>query len=106
MKKVIASVVVLALLLLCAPWGMGRIAESRINKGLDKAVKEAPYIKIAERKWTHGWFHSEQTVTFEFVLPKLPGAPQPVAAFADAAPAAEAPAAPESPRAPELPKGI
>jgi uncharacterized protein YdgA (DUF945 family) len=107
MKKVIASVVVLALLLVCAPWGMGRIAESRVNSALDKAVKEAPYIKIAERKWIHGWFHSEQTVTFEFVLPKLPGAPKPVAAFADAAaPTAEAPAVPQLPRAlPSLPAG-
>lgn len=110
MKKVIASVVVLALLLLCAPWGMGRIAESRVNSGLDKLVKEVPYIKIAERKWTHGWFHSEQNVTFEFVLPKLLNAPKPVAAFADAAPpAAEAPAAPavpQMPRAmPSLPTG-
>jgi uncharacterized protein YdgA (DUF945 family) len=108
MKKVIASVVVLALLFVCAPWGMGRIAESRLNKALDKAVKEAPYIKIAERKWTQGWFHSEQTVSFEFVIPKLPGAPKPVAAFADAAPveAAPAPEPPVAPRAmPSLPTG-
>jgi len=105
MKKVIGSVVVLALLLACAPWGMGRIAEARVNSGLDKVVKEAPYIKIAERRWTHGWFHSEQTVTFEFVLPKLPGAPKPVAAFADAAPAAETPA-PEASAIPQLPKGL
>jgi uncharacterized protein YdgA (DUF945 family) len=106
MKKGIAAVVVLALLFVCAPWGMGRIAESRLNKALDKAVKEAPYIRIAERKWTHGWFRSEQTVTFEFVLPKLPGAPKPVAAFADAAPADAVPAAPETPTIPQLPKGI
>lgn len=102
MKKVIASVVVLALLLVCAPWGMGRIAESRVNSGLEKLVKEVPYIKVADRKWTHGWFHSEQTVTFEFVLPKVLGAPKPVAAWADAAP----PATAEAPAAPELPKGI
>ena len=32
---------------------------------LDKLVENAPYFKIAERKWTGGWFKSEQVVTFE-----------------------------------------
>jgi uncharacterized protein YdgA (DUF945 family) len=107
MKKVVASIVVLALLLACAPWGMGRIAEARLNRALDKLAKEAPYIKIAERKWQQGWFRSEQTVTFEFVLPRLLGAPKPVAAFADAAPAeaAEPPVAPPPTSIPSLPTG-
>jgi uncharacterized protein YdgA (DUF945 family) len=65
MKKFVTLAVILALLLVVAPWGIGRLAEKRVNAGLDKLVQEAPYLKIVERKWTPGWFRSEQQVTFE-----------------------------------------
>ena len=55
----------LLLVLVVAPWGIGKVAEQRINAGLDRAVSELPYMKIVERKWTGGWFRSEQEVTFE-----------------------------------------
>lgn len=103
MKKIVASVVVLAVLLVCSPWFLGGIAESRVNHSLDEMMKKAPYIKIAENKWTRGWFHSEHLVTFEFVLPRL-NLPRPAAAtaLADAAP----PAAPELPPVAEAPKAL
>jgi uncharacterized protein YdgA (DUF945 family) len=65
MKKIVTLAVILGLLLLVAPWGIGQLAEKRVNAGLDKLVQEAPYLKIVERKWTPGWFRSEQQVTFE-----------------------------------------
>lgn len=65
MKKIVTLAVVLGLLLVVAPWGIGRLAEQRVNAGLDQLVQEAPYLKIVERKWTPGWFRSEQQVTFE-----------------------------------------
>lgn len=65
MKKLVIVVVVLAAVLLIAPYGIGKVAEKRVNTGLDKLVEHAPYFKIAERKWTNGWFKSEQIVTFE-----------------------------------------
>jgi uncharacterized protein YdgA (DUF945 family) len=85
MKKLVAVVVALILVLAAAPWFMGRMAHSRIDRGLDSLVKEIPYIKIAERKWTSGWFRSESLVTFQVVLPGM-GANKPVNALADAAP--------------------
>jgi uncharacterized protein YdgA (DUF945 family) len=71
MKKIVILVVVLVLLLVVAPWGIGRLAESRVNAGLDKLVEQAPYLSIVERKWTSGWFRSEQEVTFEVLGPWL-----------------------------------
>jgi uncharacterized protein YdgA (DUF945 family) len=65
MKKIVTLVVVLLVLLVAAPWAIGRLAEKRVNDGLDKLVQEAPYLTIVERKWTGGWFRSEQEVTFE-----------------------------------------
>jgi uncharacterized protein YdgA (DUF945 family) len=65
MKKTVIAVVVLVLLLGVAPWGIGRIAEKRVNAGLDRLVEQAPYLTIVDRKWTPGWFRSEQEVTFE-----------------------------------------
>jgi len=65
MKKLVIVVVVLAALLLVAPFGIGKIAEKRLDRGLDKLVEEAPYLTIVERKYTPGWFKSEQVVTFE-----------------------------------------
>jgi uncharacterized protein YdgA (DUF945 family) len=69
MKKIVIVVVVLVLALLVAPWGVGRVAEGRLNHGLDQLVEAAPYLKVAERKWTGGWFKSEQLVTFEIAGP-------------------------------------
>lgn len=65
MKKIVAVVGVLLLVLVVAPWGIGRVAEQRVNAGLDQLVEKAPYLKIVNRKWTGGWFRSEQEVTFE-----------------------------------------
>ncbi len=65
MKKIVTVVVVLVLLLVVAPWGVGRLAEQRLNQGLDRLLLEAPYLKVVERKWAGGWFKSEQVVTFE-----------------------------------------
>ena len=65
MKKIVIVVVVLVLALAVAPWGVGKVAEKRLNHGLDKLVEAAPYLKVVERKWTRGWFKSEQVVTFE-----------------------------------------
>jgi hypothetical protein len=65
MKKIVIVVVVLVAVLLLAPFAVGRLAEARVNKGLDKLVEQAPYLAIADRKWSGGWFKSEQVVTFE-----------------------------------------
>jgi len=65
MKKIITVVVVLVALLLVAPWGVGRLAEKRIDHGLAKLTEFAPYLKVVESKYTTGWFKSEQVVTFE-----------------------------------------
>jgi uncharacterized protein YdgA (DUF945 family) len=65
MKKLVIVVGVLVLALLVAPWGVGRLAEKRLNHGLDKLVEAAPYLKVVETQWTGGWFKSEQVVTFE-----------------------------------------
>jgi len=65
MKKLVAVVVVLLLVLVVAPWGVGRLAEKQMNAGLDQLVKEVPYLKVVDKKWTGGWFRAEQEVTFE-----------------------------------------
>lgn len=65
MKKIVIVVVVMFLVLVAAPWGIGRLAEKRVNAGLDKMLEQAPYLTIVERQWTSGWFRSEQEVTFE-----------------------------------------
>lgn len=65
MKKLGIVVVVLAVLLLVAPFGIGKVAEKRLNASLDKLVEQAPYFKITERTWSGGWFTSTQTVTVE-----------------------------------------
>ena len=65
MKKITIAVLLLVLILLVAPWGIGQLAERRVNAGLDRIVEQAPYLTIAERQWTRGWFRSEQKVTFE-----------------------------------------
>jgi uncharacterized protein YdgA (DUF945 family) len=65
MKKIVIVAVVLVLVLVAGPWAIGRLAEKRVNEGLDKMLQQAPYLTIVERKWTGGWFRSEQEVTFE-----------------------------------------
>src|SRR5690349_22196314 len=69
MKKFVVAVVVLLLVLLVGPWAVGRVVEKRVNDGLDQLVKQAPYLTIVDRKWTGGWFRSEQEVTFEVLGP-------------------------------------
>ena len=54
MKKIVVVVVVLVALLLVAPWGVGKLAEKRLDHGLDKLVEAAPYLTVVERKYTHG----------------------------------------------------
>ena len=52
-------------------------------------MKQAPYLTIAERKWSSGWFRSEQEVTFEILGPwtqLLKDAEQKQAAAADPTP--------------------
>lgn len=74
MKKIAVIVVVLLLVLVVAPWGIGKVAESRVNAGLDKLTETAPYLTIVDREWTRGWFRSEQEVTFELFGAMLKGA--------------------------------
>jgi len=68
-KKAVIVVAILLLVLVASPWGIGRIAESRVDRGIDQLVEVAPYLRIAERKYTPGWFRSEQEVTFELSGP-------------------------------------
>jgi uncharacterized protein YdgA (DUF945 family) len=68
-KKWVIVVAVLLLVLVAAPWGIGRIAETRVDRGVEQLVQVAPYLRVAERKYTPGWFRSEQEVTFEVVGP-------------------------------------
>jgi uncharacterized protein YdgA (DUF945 family) len=65
MKRIVIVVLVMFLVLVAAPWGIGRLAEKRVNDGLDKLLQQAPYLTVVERKWTSGWFRSEQEITFE-----------------------------------------
>jgi uncharacterized protein YdgA (DUF945 family) len=67
MKRLVAVIVGMAVLLVGAPWVIGNVAEERVNRGLDALVQAAPYLGIAERKYTQGWFRSEQEVTFELL---------------------------------------
>jgi uncharacterized protein YdgA (DUF945 family) len=71
MKKVLTAAVVLVLLLVAAPWGIGMLAERRVNSGLEQVVETAPYLTIVEQKFDRGWFSSEQEVTFEVFGPWL-----------------------------------
>src|SRR3954462_6123395 len=65
MKKYWVAAVVLVIVLTLAPLAVGRMVESRIDRGLDQVVLEAPFVRIAERKYHGGWFTSQMDVTFE-----------------------------------------
>jgi uncharacterized protein YdgA (DUF945 family) len=65
MKRLIAVILVMAVLLVGAPWVIGNVAEDRVNRGLDQIIEAAPYLRIVERRYTQGWFRSEQEVTFQ-----------------------------------------
>jgi uncharacterized protein YdgA (DUF945 family) len=71
MKRLAMVVAVFAVLLVAAPWGIGKLAQSRVNAGLDQLVEAAPYLSIVGRKYTPGWFRSEQEVTFEVTGPRF-----------------------------------
>jgi uncharacterized protein YdgA (DUF945 family) len=100
MKKIIIVVVVLVALLVVAPWGVGKLAEKRLDHGLDKLVEAAPYLTVVERKYTGGWFKSEQVVTFEAFGPWMkalsPKAIEEAMSKQGAAPAIESDVVPES----------
>jgi len=91
-RKIVIVVIVLVLLFGVTPWGIGRVAEARVNAGLDRLIHEAPYLSIVERKWTSGWFRSEQEVTFEVFGPWM-RAMNPATVLADVKKAEEAAAA-------------
>lgn len=65
MKKSIIAALVLAACLLLAPFGFGKLAEKRVNAGLDTLLEQVPYLVITERNWQGGWFKSRQEVRFE-----------------------------------------
>src|SRR5689334_5392329 len=65
MKRLITVVLVMALLLVGAPWVIGNVAEDRVDRGLDALVESAPTLRIVEKKYTRGWFRSGQEVTFD-----------------------------------------
>ena len=69
MKKSVIVVAILLLVLVASPWGIGRIAEHRVDRGIEQIAEVAPYLRIADRKYTPGWFRSEQEVTFEVLGP-------------------------------------
>lgn len=95
MKKLGIIVVVLAVVLLVAPFGIGKMAEKRLNASIDRFIEEVPYFKVSERTWSGGWFTSKQTVTFELAdtFAKLVGAAPAMAAAMEADEDAEAEAA-------------
>jgi uncharacterized protein YdgA (DUF945 family) len=71
MRRLAIVVVVFVLLLVAAPWGIGKLAHGRVDASLDQLVEAAPYLSIVERKYTPGWFRSEQEVTFEVMGPRF-----------------------------------
>lgn len=65
MKKSIIAAIVLAACLLLAPFGFGKLAEKRVNAGLDILIEQMPFLVITERNWQGGWFKSSQQVRVE-----------------------------------------
>jgi uncharacterized protein YdgA (DUF945 family) len=74
MNRLVTVVIVMAVVLVGAPWVIGNVAEQRVNRGLDALTGAAPYLGIVERKYSQGWFRSEQEVTFELLGPLGAGA--------------------------------
>ena len=66
MKKYLIAAAVLVIALAIAPLAIGKLAERRMNAGLDLMVKEVPYLSIVERNYHTGWFASEMDVTLAF----------------------------------------
>jgi uncharacterized protein YdgA (DUF945 family) len=109
MKRILI-VVVLFVLLVAAPWGIGRIAAQRVDEGLDRLVATAPYLSIVERKYSAGWFRSQQEVTFAVLAPwtaavaaAMGEANEGVDVTAADPSAPAAPPAPETPASPPVP---
>ena len=98
MKKIVIGFAVLVALLVVAPWGIGKLAEKRIDHGLAKLTELAPYLKVVENKYTTGWFKSEQVVTFEAFGPWMEALNQVMKKAPDAVPPPE-----EAAALPELP---
>jgi uncharacterized protein YdgA (DUF945 family) len=71
MKRLAIVVAVFAVLLVATPWGIGKVAQSRVNASLDQLAEAVPYLSIVERKYTPGWFRSEQEVTFAATGPSF-----------------------------------
>ena len=65
MKRLVTVVLVMAVLLVGAPWVIGNVAEDRVDRGLAAFVEAAPWLGVVESQYTRGWFRSEQEVTFE-----------------------------------------
>ena len=63
MKRAVAAILVMAVLLVGAPWVIGNIAQDRVDRGLDALVEAAPYLGIVERTYTRGWFRSDSRIT-------------------------------------------
>jgi uncharacterized protein YdgA (DUF945 family) len=97
LKKIVWIAVLLGLVLGAAPLAIGKLAEQRVDKGLDQLLAAAPYLSIVERRYSSGWFSSEQVVTFELFGPWT-------RALQSALPAQNAMPVPESPssRQPQL----
>ncbi|HEY6124303.1 MAG TPA: YdgA family protein [Steroidobacteraceae bacterium] len=103
MKKLsIAVVILVVVLLLVTPWGVGGFAEKRMDTGLEQLVEAAPYLTVVERKYTKGWFKSEHVVTFE-AFGGWMKALSPKAVEDDAADDAGTVEVPEEPAKPEEP---
>lgn len=90
MKKSIVAAIVLVACLLLAPFGFGKLAQKRVNAGVDKLVEQAPFLVIKERSWQGGWFKSSQEVRFE-LAPAILALANPAAPAEDAAPGTPAP---------------
>jgi uncharacterized protein YdgA (DUF945 family) len=69
MKKIVTGLVIVAVILLAAPWGIGRIAEARVDQQIDQFVEQVPFLGVVERKYARGWFRSTSEVTFEVLGP-------------------------------------
>jgi len=104
MKKIVIAVVVLVALLVVAPWGIGKLAEKRIDHGLVQLTELAPYLKVVDNKYTTGWFKSEQVVTFEAFGPWMKALNEVMKKGGDAA-VAEQPEIPASEPAAESESG-